>query len=84
MKQFVWLPIHLCESKVFSFLQSNDNIAMGEYFETDVKSEDNFDIELESKELKLELISYSSDKECMTEYFDTDVMILILKSDNGH
>ena len=44
MKQFVWLPIHLCESKVFSFLQSNDNIAMGEYFETDVKSEDNFDV----------------------------------------
>ena len=38
-----------------------------------MKSEENFDIELESKELKHEFISYSSDKECMTEYFDTDV-----------
>ena len=46
---------------------------MEEYFQTDVKSEDDFDIEIEPKELKYEFI-FDSDKEGMTEYFETDVV----------
>ena len=45
---------------------------MEEYFQTDVKSEDDFDIKIESKELKHEFIS-DSDKEGMAEYFETDI-----------
>ena len=57
----------------------NVDVAMGEYFETDVKSEDNFDVQLESKELKHDFLS-DSDEEGMTEYIETDIMMLSLKS----
>ena len=45
------------------YLSDKVDIAMEEYFETDVKYEDDFDMEPESKELKHEFISDSSDKE---------------------
>ena len=50
------------------YLSDNDDIAMEEYFETDVKFEVDFD---GSKKLKHEFSD--SDKEGMTEYFETDV-----------
>ena len=55
------------------YLTDNGNMAMEEYFERDVKCEDDFDVEIESKELKHEFI-FENAKEGMTEYFETDVV----------
>ena len=55
------------------FLSDNDDVAMEEYFEIDIKSEVDSDIEPKrSKELKQEFLSDNHEEEMM-EYFESDV-----------
>ena len=55
------------------FLSNNEDAAIKEYFETDVKSEVDSDTELDrTKELKHELLS-DNGMEGMEEYFETEV-----------